>query len=249
LIKIWLLRILGSILLLVTGLIFTAPAKLMVRLIPENAGLNLQGVSGRFLSGEVLHVYYAGKSLQQLAWDVSLPSLITGKLGSTISINDPAFNGELFLEKGFSNTLSISDVNASQMVTALIEYYRPLKLLYPEGTLDWTDVSLSMDDKTVHQASGNIKWKDATLLVNNNLLTLGTINIEVSDEDGDLLLTITDQNSQLDVRGKLRLGVDKRYHLLLNLSDELPSNIKNVVLMVARPDGKGRLRMNTKGRL
>ncbi len=248
-IKIWLLRIVGGILLLITGLIFTAPAELMVRLIPENAGLKLQGVSGRFLSGEVLQVNYAGKALQQLAWDVSLPSLITGKLGSTISINDPAFSGKLFLEKGFSNTLSVSDVNASQMVTALIEYYRPLKLLYPEGKLDWADVSLSMDDKTVHQASGNIKWKDATLLVNNNLLALGTINIEVSDEEGDLLLTITDQNSKLDVRGTLRLGVDKRYHLLLSLSDELHSNIKNAVLMVARPDGKGRLQMNTKGRL
>ncbi|MCP4123113.1 MAG: type II secretion system protein N, partial [Bacteroidetes bacterium] len=117
------------------------------------------------------------------------------------------------------------------------------------GTLDWTDVSLSMDDKTVHQASGNIKWKDASLSINNNLLTLGIINIEVSDEEGDLLLTITDQNSKLDVRGTLRLGVDKRYHLLLSLTDELPSNIKNAVLMVARPDGKGRLQMNTKGRL
>ncbi len=248
-IKIWLLRIVGGILLLITGLIFTAPAELMVRLIPENAGLKLQGVSGRLLSGEALQVNYAGKSLQQLAWDVSLPSLITGKLGSTISINDPAFSGKLFLEKGFSNTLSVSDVNASQMVTALIEYYRPLKLLYPEGKLDWMDVSLSMDDKTVHQASGNIKWKDASLSINNNLLTLGIINIEVTDEDGDLLLTITDQNSQLDVRGNLRLGVDKSYHLQLSLSEELPSNIKNTVLMVARPDGNGRLLMNTKGRL
>ncbi len=248
-IKIWLQRILVGILLLAAGIIFTAPAELMVRLIPENAGLNLQGVNGRFLSGEALQVNYAGKSLQQLTWDVSLLSLITGKLGSTISINDPAFSGELFLEKGFSSTLSVSKVNASQMVNAVVEYFRPLKLLYPEGKLDWTDVSLSMDDKTVHQASGNIKWKDASLSINNNLLSLGIINIEVSDEEGDLLLTITDQNSQLDIRGKLHLGVDKSYHLQLSLSEELPSNIKNTVLVVAKPDGKGRLLMNTKGRL
>lgn len=248
-IKKWILRILASILLLAIGLIFTAPAEFMVRLLPAKAGLNLQGVSGRLLSGEVLQVNYAGESLQQLTWDLSLTSLLTGKLGSDISVNDPTFRGSLYLEKGFTETVSVSEINATQLVSTLTEYYKPLKLLYPEGRLDWEDVSLSMDEKTIHQASGNIRWKDATLTINNNLLALGTINIEISDKEGDLLLTITDENSPLDVRGKLQLGLDRRYDLQLSLSDNLPANIKNPVLMVARPDGNGRLQLNTKGSL
>jgi len=249
LIKLWLLRSITGILLLVTGLIFTAPAELMLRLIPENSGLNLQGVSGRFLSGEVIQVNYAGKSIQQLSWSLSLPSLLTGKLGSDISISDPAFSGDLFLEKGFANTLSVSDINATQTVSVLPEYWKPLKLLYPEGQVDWIDVSLSVDEQSFQDASGNLQWKNASLSINKNLITLGTINVEVSDEEGKLLLTISDKGSQLDVQGKLRIGVDKRYELQLSLSENLPANIKNPVLMVARPDGKGRLAINTKGRL
>ena len=54
--------------------------------------------------------------------------------------------------------------------------------------------------------------------------------------------------SLLDIQGTIRLSMDRKYHLKLNLSDNLPNNIKSAVMMMGRPDGKGRLTFSIPGR-
>jgi len=235
--------------LLIVGLLFTAPADMMVRLTSGISGLQMYGVSGSFLSGEVEQVNYRGKSIKQLAWTVSLSSLITGKAGSHLQVDDPVFAGNVLIEQSVSNTLSLSDIKATQSVSALADYWPLLKLVYPEGELVWQDVSLSMDEKEFASAEGDINWNGASITANNRNFSLGTVNIKLDTDKGDLLLTISDQNSVLDLQGILRLSRDQQYQLKIDISEDLPTEIKNAVLMVARPDGNGRLVLNTKGRL
>ncbi|MCP3673791.1 MAG: type II secretion system protein N [Gammaproteobacteria bacterium] len=237
----------------IVALIITAPASIIEGLVIKNIpSINVQGTSGGLWSGQFLKVAHRKVALKELKWSLSLMSLFTGNVGVDLSINDPLFNGELTLEKGFSKT-SLSDINAQQSVTVLASHWLPIQLLSPVGSLAWKDVSISISDKDTisvfNDAEGAIEWQNASLNINGETVSLGTVFLQLSTDNDDLLITLSDNNSVLDIQGTLRFSMNRTYLLELSLSDDLPANIKSAVQMIARPDDNGRLTFSIPGRL
>ncbi len=247
--KKWLLRFIAGSVLLITGLLITAPADIMLQFTSGIAGLNLQGVRGNFLSGDIQQLSYRGLRLQQLSWTITPTSLLTGKLGSDIIITDPVFTGELSVEQNLNSTVFLSEINGTQSVSDLASYWQMLKFISPQGELDWQKVSLSLDEKQFYDAEGDINWNQAALSYSNKNISLGTINIKLDTEENNLLLHISDQDSVLELQGTVRLGRDMKYQLKIDMSENLPADIKSAVQMIARPNGKGRLVLSSTGQL
>jgi len=247
--KKWFLRIIIGIFLLIAGLFITAPADILVKQISSIDGLKLQGVTGSLLSGKIQQLYFNNISLKQLTWNLSLLSFLSGKAGSDFTITDPVFTGDLTIEQSISNITYLSDINATQSVPVLAEFWRTLKFVKPQGKLDWNDAAVSLDESKFYDADGEIVWNNASISSGNNIISLGTIYIILETEDDDLLLHISDGDSVLDVQGTLRLGRDLKYQLNIDMSENLPTDINNAVRMVARPNEQGRLAISSSGQL
>ena len=236
----------------IVALLVTAPASIIENLLITNApSIQVQGTSGGFWSGQFQKISHRNIALNKITWDLSLFSLFTGKIGTDLSVDDPLFNGQLTLEKSLSS-VTISNVNAQQSVTLLASYWLPIKFLSPVGKLVWSDVLVSLSDtvaeSTFTEAAGSIEWQNASLNINGETISLGTVVLQLSTDNGDLLLTVSDNNSRLNIRGTLRFSMDRKYHIQLSINDDLPTNIKNAVQMMARPDGNGRLTFSIPGR-
>ncbi len=237
----------------IVALLVTAPASIIEDLLIKNVpSVSVQGTSGGLWSGQFQRIAHRKIALKQLEWSLSLTSFLTGSIGANLTVNDPLFNGELSLEKGFSKT-SISDINAQQSVNALASHWLPIQLFKPTGKILWKDASISISDAdkkpVFKEASGSIEWQNASLNINAETVSLGTVFLQLSTDDDDLLITISDNNSILDVQGTLRFSMNRTYRLALSLSEDLPVNIKNAVQMMARPDGNGRLTLIIPGQL
>lgn len=251
--KKWILRFIAGLGFFIVALLITAPASIVENLLSNNVpSVSVQGTSGSLWSGQFQKITHRKISLKQLEWNISLTSLLIGNIGVDLSANDPLFKGELTLEKGFSQT-SLSNINAQQSINALAGYSPPIQLFKPTGTLLWKDVSIAISDANekpvFNEASSSIEWQNASLNINGMVASLGTVFLQLSIDNDDLLITISDNNSVFDIQGTLRFSMNRAYRLELSIRDDLPANIKSAAQMMARPDGNGRLTFSISGQL
>ena len=246
--KKWSLRLfLGLLALIVIGLL-TAPAQLLEnQLTSQVSGLKTTAATGRFISGEFKQLQYKNTFVNQVTWNLSLLSLLSANIGADISIDDPLFKGQLFIQQGISGTTSISDVNATQSLAEVAKNYKPLQLLRPQGALEWKAIALTFDNQSFKQAEGEVLWQNAQIEFNGNAYTLGTIKLSPSIENGELLLQIS-SDSTLELDGVIKVNRNRTYKLTASIKEQLPANVFNAVRYFARPNGNGRLEMTMSGR-
>lgn len=245
--KKWLPRLLLGLIFLFTLLLITAPAKLLENQLTSSVpGLRVQGTTGRSLSGQFRQLQYQSILLEQVSWDLALSSLLTGNLGANIQVNDALFSGSFFIEQDFSGHTLISNINATQSMEALVDLNAALQFLTPFGHVNWTDVSLGFDQKNFNQAQGNIQWKNARITVSGEAFTLGSIRLDLSIENNQLVLNLS-SDPTLDLQGIIKLNRNGGYQLDMSIKEELPANIYNTIRLMARPDGNGRLEFSLKG--
>jgi len=246
----WILRTVAGLTLFIVTLLMTAPADLLKEQLTSNVpNLKILGTSGGFWSGQFQQVFYQNKSIKNVSWDLSPLSLTIGKLATDLNINDPLFNGDLSVATSFSQTIYLSEINGRQSVNNLASLWSTFRPLNLQGELSWNDVSLEISTSQFDQASGVIQWKDAALNIYGTALRLGTIDISLNTDNGDLLLTLNDDNSVLGLQGTLRFSIDKKYHLKATVKQDLPGNIRQAIQMFAKPDGNGRLSLTFSGHL
>ena len=245
--KKWSLRLfLGLLALIIIGLL-TAPAQLLEnQLTSQVSGLKITAATGRFISGEFKQLQYKNTSVNQVTWNLSLLSLLSANIGADISIDDPLFKGQLFIQQGVTGTTSIRDVNATQSLAEVAKNYRPLQLLRPQGALEWKAIALAFDNQSFKQAEGEVLWQNAQIEFNGNAYTLGTIKLSPSIENGELLLQIS-SDSTLELDGVINVNRNRTYKITASIKEELPANVFNAVRYFARPNGNGRLEMAMSG--
>jgi hypothetical protein len=228
--------------------LLTAPARLIENQITSQvSGLKTSPASGRLVSGGFKKLQYLNTTVNHITWNLSLLSLLTANIGADININDPLFNGQLFIQQGISGNTSISDVNATQSLAAIAQNYRPLGLLQPKGTLEWKAIALSFDNQSFEQTDGELLWQNAQIDFNGSPFTLGDIKLTPTIENGELLLHLS-SDPKLELNGVIAVNRNRTYKLSASIKEQLPVNIFNAVRYFARPNGNGRLEMTMSGR-
>ncbi len=247
-IKKWGIRLLLAIVIIVAIIIYTAPAEILEKGINSNTStLKITSSSGGLIKGDFQNIKFKGGQLNQLHWNISLIQLLTGKIAATLNISDPKFDGQFNIEHSISGTTRLFDINAVQSTAHFATQWAPLKYIHPEGELLWNNVALSFTEQSFIDASGEISWNNAQLTVNGQNIPLGNINVFPTTDNNDLLLLIS-SDSVLDIDATLKISLDHTYLLDVSLKEDLPSNIKNSIKYVARPDGNGRLTFTLPGR-
>ena len=240
-------RALIALIFLSVALLLTAPAQVVERqLSSQIPGVSTEGTEGRLWSGKFARVSYQQLSVHQVGWSLSAGSLLTAKAGATITIDDVLFKGSLFVQQSLGGTSNLSDINGRQSLDALSDVLPILRFIKPSGDAIWQDVSLSFDASNYHTASGTVTWPDAILTANGQSYVLGEMMIELSAEDGKLILSLS-SDQQLDLSGSIALDRKQHYDLEVSVREDLPENLYNAIRMMARPDGAGRLTFNRSG--
>lgn len=250
--KKWSLRILAGLIVFIIALLINAPARLLENQLTSSVpGLVMNGTRGTLFSGQSESIAYDGKSLSRLSWNISASALLTGNLATELSADDPLFKGNLFLEKGLSDGLTVSAVSGQTSIAELVRLWPSLALFKPAGNLLWNDTGLTVTSQSFADAEGDMSWNNATLSVNGSLLQLGRIHFKPVIEGDELLINLS-SDSVLDLKGVLRISRDHRYLLEASLTDNLPDNIRNPIKMMARnrmdEAGNGRLVLKIPGR-
>ncbi len=221
--------------------IIFAPVKLAENLMPENSPLVISGMRGSVWSGEIDSIEIKDWQLQDIDYEISFISLVTGKFGGTGEVHQGDLKGDFFFEIEDSKNIEISDVNIETSAINL-EKYIPFPGIELTGKISTRDFNAHINDNKPVYLSGVTRWDNANVDLNGQKWSLGDFDIYWNtdvdtkiitgtisknkknkiDIDGKITLT---QNGTLEFKGSISQSIDKTIYTALSLfANGRPSN-------------------------
>ncbi len=228
------------ILLFVAVLVATAPARLLYRLVPGDA-LLLRGLSGTVwkgsASGALLRVPRGFLQLGEVQWSLRPLSLLM--LAPHLSLRSEwgsqALSGE-FIVRG-ARDLDVQNLDASLPAT-LLGHFAPVAV---DGMFNAQVTELTLRDGLPQSARGRLTWQGATWRSPQGAVPLGTFALDAEQAPGAALSgTVLTLAGPLQAEGTVELR-EQHYTVDILLSSEQPlaPPLRNMLAMIAVPEGKG----------
>jgi hypothetical protein len=230
-----------------------APVKLAENLIPKNNSLVISGMQGSIWSGEIDSVDIMGWRLQEVNYDLSVISLLSGNLGGSGEVQAGDIKGDFSFDIEDQKNIKIAEVNI-QTAAINFEKYLPFpgielggkvstkefyaqlanqKPVVMSGMTSWDNASLDLNGKRWSLGSFDVIWTTDT---ETNLIvgTIGTSKKNKLGLDGRISLT---KNGLLEFKGSILQSIDKSIYTAFSLfadgsakSGRLPIKFKKKVL-------------------
>ncbi len=246
-------KIIILVVLFILLVVIFAPVKLAENFIPKNNDFQISGMQGSVWSGSIESIQAMQWNLEDIDFDLSIISLMTGNLGGYSQIHDGDITGSLEFEIKDQKNLSIS--NADIEVFALkFEKYLPIKGVELNGKLSTEDLHIEVINNRPTSLSGKTLWNNASLNLNGNNWKLGDFEItwQTNSEDGTILgalnqakknvldidgtITVT-KAGLLEFKGSIAANIDKNIYAAFSLfangkvqNGRLPIKFKKKVL-------------------
>ena len=231
--KLILILIFGFLLLL--GFVLTmAPARIVIPWFTQGISqITVNQPSGSIWNASLHSISYQGKSVYNISAQTSFWALLLGNLHSEIQIDDEQLllDGSIQLN---SQQIAVENTNYQLEAGAILDWIRlPITELSGRFTGEIQSLELAVNEIKALDADG--VWQNAVVGYPNSVLELGDIHftIERTDE-GQALLTITENPGMLDLKGTLEVGFDKQYQLNLSTQTDTPAHIKQWLTQLGR---------------
>ncbi|MEE4245259.1 MAG: type II secretion system protein N [Kangiellaceae bacterium] len=224
-----------SLVLFLVFVIATAPARVLVRLLPADLPLQFAGVSGTLWQGSATSITFKRQVFNNARWDLNSTSLLFGKVAGEIEMKDNRFNLASDFEVLFDQTVRLSNAvitaNANQLSPFL-----PLKSILVDGRLRVDLDSLSFSAKVgPSDISGQFEWLRAKASISGPLIDLGTFRASFSSTEANTtLFTLDKTNNVLDLTGTAELAWPSSVTLDMTTSDQVPSGLQNVIVFLKK---------------
>ncbi len=238
---------LKKLLLLIIGLIVIAvmvvvalPAKLIIdqSLLPP--ALQVEGVSGRWWSGQAASVSWYGKPRGQLNWQYEFPDKVTFNLDN----EDNIIRSEVMLRPLLSGEQQVVFDGVGGHIQAS-ELPIPIAGVRLQGELVFNLSQVQAVQNQQLTVAGNVIWHQARLS-GKIVLGLGQVDIQLNPQgqatsihlsnnnSGDVLMTgqgvIAADNYQLDLRLRAGFGKDQLRRQLMQLGELNPDGSVSIAL-------------------
>jgi len=184
-----------------------APAKLAKNLLPENNQLMISGLQGSIWSGEIDTIEIKDWQFQEIDYELSLISLITGNLGATGEIHRGDLKGDFFFEFKDSKNIEVGDVNVETSAVNL-EQYVPFPGVELAGKISTQDFNARLEDNKPVNLSGVTSWNNASIDLNGQKWTLGNFDVLWSTDVEKNIITGTlskSKKNKIDIDGSITL--------------------------------------------
>ncbi|MCG6200090.1 type II secretion system protein N [Psychromonas antarctica] len=237
------------------SLLITLPANKVTGFIPARSGIQIASVSGSIWQGRANQLTYKRKyHLQQVDWQIDWSALLNLHLKLNIEFTNGAhaMSGKGAVLFGISG-VSVENLTVDSSAAELLAY---LKLPLPVPVEATGNLLLEIKSATQGQPycqllDGDISWQDAEVNSDLGNIDLGTVDIDLSCEDGQLAASLQQQSGQLKSTIKMLLKEGGAYQLQGSLkdSDKLEPSIKQALSWLGRTTSSGETQLNYKGRL
>lgn len=230
-------------------LLFTAPARLVEEALPDTgADIQLNGYSGRLLSGQAANLSFKGVSYRNLSWQLHPLSGLTGTLAADLTLADPHAELTTFVQASSQGNWQVAELNGELDIASLQSLASKLKNYRLAGVLKFNAINLGFNDGRYDQASGEIQWQSGVIRVNNMDFSLGEIDAQLSSSDGNLILNFQG-SSFVRPNGSVKLSPTGEYEMILNIDPaQLPADA-SMLVRFGRQSANGQVQFQMKGRL
>lgn len=235
------------------SLVFTAPASLVTRFIPANAGVKIGHVSGTVWSGKLSQVNYQNKpALQRLTWRFDWLALLKLRLQADVKFD----NGRRILEGsgavgyGLSG-LVLSDIDIDMQASQITPYLTLPVPVNPVGKLNLVIEHGSQGNPYCDELDGYLIWKDALLETPMANIDLDTSRINLSCDQGAVVASLKQDSAQLTTNAKVVLSKGERYKLEGDIMghQQLDPTIRQALSWIGPQNSEGATVIKLDGRL
>ena len=235
-------------LIFIVFLLFTLPARHVLGWLGLGQ-VAMQGIEGSAWRGRIERLGVGNTVVGPLVWQARPWRVLSGRLEYQLFVQSGTGGGELRAGRSLFSGPYLADV-ALSLPAQEIARQLPLSMVTLGGSflLDLQRVGLTAD--WVNVLDGLLVWQDAYVLQPARL-ELGSLNMQLALQAGQVLGTLSDQGGPLLVTGEFRLGQDRRYTLDAQIKPRNGSDadLKQALELLGTPDSQGRYRLNLSGAL
>ncbi len=230
-------------------LFFTVPAQLVTERLESRAPLSLSGVSGTAWSGRAKEFVIQDVSLGELQWQLQPLALLTGRLGTYLTLNDPRLSASGKLNVGLDQSL---DLKAAEFkADASILERAELLPFAPAGSLQGEIKRFTLEGEGQLDIEASMQWRNAAI-ESPFSAPLGDFRLDLQTTDkGTRGQLRSEEGSPLKVVGDLNVDPKGNYVITLRLTPERAASqeLRNWIKALGRTDRKGTTTFRTKGNI
>jgi general secretion pathway protein N len=232
--------IISGILLWLFFLVATLPARLVLHWLPANLPITASGVDGTLWRGQAAVITVNRQTVTNVEWGLNPLWLFTGKIGGSISIDDPGISAEGGWRLGFDQTVYLSDMTVTVEAQRLSGYL-PVKGIALEGKVRADIESLAYHPKSgPFDVEARLYWLKSAAAIAGPVIKLGNFTLKAqSSEDGAVRLTLQKAQNLLDAQGDILIRWNKDITLNLSVTEQVPEQLQSTIAFL-KPDNKGR---------
>lgn len=241
----WFLLGLASYLII---LVATVPIRPVYGLFAASlAPLSLQGVQGKLWDGQASNVIYNNLSIGSISWVYRPAELLGGRFGFDFINEDQQTRTSGTAGISLLGQAYLDNVNgyapASNLYQMLGSY--PLTL---NGKMLYTVNQLRLNNNKLEYIEGSMTWRNAAILAPFQA-KLGTLELQLSSEQENILVQISNKGGQLGIEGSVTIQADKRIQTDLRITPRKNAdpNLVNVLRSFGKSDRSGRITIKFNG--
>jgi len=241
----------AGIVALLVGMVAHLPAPVAASWVQSQVpGLRLTGVSGSALKGRVQYVGMNEITLEDVHWQLSPLSLLTGRADVNLRISTDTGNisGD-FSQSLFGNT-HIENLNGSASLGWLggLAGYRFVPL---DGLLSLQDVEADLEKQLLTSATGQVLINNANWLLLKPPVNFGNINGTINSDGKTNSLQILDSDGPLKVEGSAQLVNNNAYTVNMRVRARAGADdrLKKLLEQLGKSDTEGWYQIQERGRL
>lgn len=221
-----------------------APVKLVDNFIPKNNRLVISGMQGSLWSGEIGNVEIMGWRLENIDYNLSFLSLITGNIGGRVDIARGDIKGDFLFEVEDQQNLEIDDLNIETSAVNL-EKYIPIKGVELGGKVLTRDFYAQLVNQKPIALSGMTSWSNASLNLNGQEWKLGSFDVIWSTDLEKNIITgklAKNKKNEIDIDGEISLSKNGLLEFKGSISQSIDKTIYAAFSLFANGSAKnGRL--------
>jgi len=229
-----------------------APARLAEGFIPKNNNLIVGNLTGSLWSGKVDQIMVKGWNLQEIEYNLSILSLISGSFGGSSSVHNGDLNGDFSFQIVDSKHISLSQTNI-KIDAVRFEEYMPFPGINLGGTASTKDFSIQLVNQKPSFLSGMTSWNDANISLNSNSWSLGNFDFvwETNQETNLITGTLSKaRKNQLGIEGKVTLTKEGLFEFRGSVLASIDQNIYAALSLFSNgPVKDGRLPIKFKKKI
>jgi general secretion pathway protein N len=200
---------LGSYLLF---LLLNIPAQQALGWAMQGQALTLTGASGTIWSGEADRASFNHIPLGQLKWRFSPLSLLSGRVGYAIELQDAGEKLSGILQTRLGGSYRLRNLQGLILADRLPQLMQQHQIRIT-GKIDLDQVDLDISNKRLASATGRIRWQAAS--VSSPLaLKVGDLQAEITtEEDGSIKAQIKNLGGTTVIKAEAGLNTDGNFRI------------------------------------